>query len=324
MDPEVRLLFHRVADLEPHQRTLVYEETGSSDGIRSEVESLLRFNTSDSLTGAVARVAAQMLEDGNAEIVRRCGSYRLVRLLGSGGMGSVYLGERSDGEIEQQVAIKMLRSDQQQALRKERFLQERQLLASLKHSSIVHVIDAGKTPGGQPYLVMEYVEGVTVDRFAEKLPLAERLHLFLGVCEGVSHAHQHLIIHRDLKPSNILVDSSGQPKLLDFGIAKLLAEDEASATQTADRLLTPGFASPEQLRGEVQSTSTDIYSLGAVLYKLLTGRSPHERAESGQLRRGAIKSGGCDAGQGRDPASKLCESERPHRPRLHPQEGPPA
>src|SRR5205807_4655561 len=139
---------------------------------------------------------------------------------------------------------------------------------------IVHVLDAGRTGDGRPYLVMEYVEGVSIDVHTASMDLCERLTLFLRVCEGVSYAHQRLIIHRDLKPSNILVDASGQPKLLDFGIAKLLDEN-GDPTQTVERLLTPNYASPEQLRGSGQTTATDIYSLGAVLYKLLTGRSPH-------------------------------------------------
>jgi hypothetical protein len=139
----------------------------------------------------------------------------------------------------------------------------------------VHVIDAGHTADGQPYLVMEYVEGVPIDIYAAHIPVPERLKLFLLVCEGVSHAHRHLIVHRDLKPSNILVGVSGQPKLLDFGIAKLL-DDTGEPTETVERLLTPNYASPEQLRGGSQTTATDVYSLGAVLYKILTGRSPHE------------------------------------------------
>ncbi len=137
------------------------------------------------------------------------------------------------------------------------------------------MFDAGKTADGRPYLVMEYVDGTPIDVYAERIDLGEgKLVLFLSVCQGVSHAHQQLIIHRDLKPSNILVDSAGQPKLLDFGIAKLL-DETGDATQTVERLLTPDYASPEQLGGTPQSTATDVYSLGAVLHKLLTGRSPH-------------------------------------------------
>jgi serine/threonine protein kinase len=193
-----------------------------------------------------------------------CGPYRLIRLLGSGGMGAVYLAERSDGEIQQKVAVKLLRADAHRPAWRARFLKERQLLASLHHPSIVHVIDAGHTDDGRPYLVMEYVEGTPIDVYAAGIEMRERLSLFLRVCEGVSHAHGHLIIHRDLKPANILVDASGQPKLLDFGIAKLL-DETGDATQTVERLLTPNYASPEQVRGDSQTTATDVYSLGAVL-----------------------------------------------------------
>ncbi|WP_321472284.1 serine/threonine-protein kinase [uncultured Paludibaculum sp.] len=203
-----------------------------------------------------------------------CGPYRLIRLLGSGGMGAVYLAERTDGEIQQSVAIKLLRAGHDLAWRAG-FLREREILASLNHPSIVRVKDAGHTHTGQPFLVMEYVEGDPIDVYCAGLDLQRVVLLFLSVCDAVAHAHQHLIIHRDLKPSNILVDSSGHPKLLDFGIARLLESDGGTA-QTQELLATPSYASPEQMRGASQTTATDIYSLGAVLHKLLTGRSPHE------------------------------------------------
>lgn len=203
------------------------------------------------------------------------GAYRLVKPIGEGGMGTVWLAERTDGEIHHRAAVKLLGLAGHRPAWRERFLRERQLLATLSHSSIVHVIDAGHTTEGRPYLVMEYVDGEPIDAYAAKLPIPERLRLFLRLCEAVAHAHQHLIIHRDLKPTNILVDPSGQPKLLDFGIARLV-DETGSVTQTVERLLTPQYASPEQLRGAAQTTATDIYSLGAVLYKLLTGRAPHE------------------------------------------------
>jgi serine/threonine protein kinase len=274
MDAEVRSLFYQVAGLKLEERARLYAQLSSTAQARAEVESLLEYDV-DEVLDVVSRAAEDLLSDSTAESARRCGPYRLVKLVGAGGMGSVYLAERSDGELKKQVAIKMLRTDRLHALNQSRFLRERQLLATLQHPSIVQVLDAGKTATGRPYLVMEHVEGQPIDRYAGNYPLRDRLQLFLRVCEGVAHAHQHLIIHRDLKPSNILVDSSGCPKLLDFGIAKLLDED-AESTQTADRLLTPGYASPEQLRGELQATSTDIYSLGAVLFKILTGRPPHE------------------------------------------------
>jgi serine/threonine protein kinase len=202
------------------------------------------------------------------------GSYRPVGVLGTGGMATVYLAERTDGEIFHKAAIKVLRTDVQRPEWRNRFLKERQLLAYLNHPSIVHLIDAGHTSDGQPYLVMEYVNGIPVDEYTANMELRDRLSLFLRVCDGVSHAHQRLIIHCDLKPSNILVDTSGQPKLLDFGIAKLI--ENRDRTQTVERLLTPSYASPEQLNGGAETTATDVYSLGAVLHKILTGRLPGE------------------------------------------------
>jgi serine/threonine protein kinase len=190
-------------------------------------------------------------------------------------MGAVWLAERSDGEFHQKVAIKFLAAGASRPGWRQRFVRERQLLALLNHPAIVHLIDAGRTAEGRPYLVMEYVEGRSIDVYAADLPIESRLRLFLKVCEGVSHAHRHLIIHRDLKPSNILVDAAGQPKLLDFGIAKLL-DETGDPTKTLERTLTPQYASPEQLSGGPQTTSTDVYSLGAVLFTLATGRIPHD------------------------------------------------
>ena len=285
MMEEVRRLFRELAGQPAEERARLLAEQQVRPEVRAEVESLLRFDAGNasSLSACVADAAYGVLR--SAAAVSKCGPYRLVRRLGSGGMGAVYLGERNDGEIRQQVAVKLLGAEGNRPGWRERFLRERQLLASLHHSSIVHVIDAGHTDDGQPFLVMEYVEGTPIDAYAERLALRARLALFLRVCEAVSHAHQHLIIHRDLKPSNILVDQTGQPKLLDFGLAKLL-DDTGDATHTLDRLLTPHYASPEQFRGELQTTSTDIYSLGAVLYKLLTGRSPHEGEATPAVRTG--------------------------------------
>ena len=275
MKQELRVLFHELSDLSPADRERVFRDRRIGSELRAEVESLLGFDetSQEDLTGRVSHAAEELLGSADGRESGRCGPYRLVRLLGSGGMGAVYLAERTDGEIKQQVAVKLLRVDEHRPAWRDRFLRERQLLANLNHPSVVHVLDAGHTEGSRPYLVMEYVEGTPIDAYAAKIDLRERLQLFLRVCQGVSHAHHHLIIHRDLKPSNILVDASGQPKLLDFGIAKLL-DETGDATQTLERLLTPNYASPEQLIGAPQTTATDIYSLGAVLYKLLTGAVP--------------------------------------------------
>lgn len=276
VNTSLRRLFREVADTPLEKREIILAERGISADVRAEVESLLRYDSDsgESLTRRVGDVAQEAMTWSNGPASRYCGPYRLVHLLGSGGMGAVYLAERRDGEIEQKVAIKFLRADSDRPSWRDRFLRERQLLAYLNHSSIARLLDAGHTDDGRPYLVMEHVDGVAIDQYAAFLDLPARLRLFLLVCDGVSHAHQNLIVHRDLKPSNILVDSSGHPKLLDFGIAKLL-DATTNQTRTVERLLTPDYASPEQLRGDPQTTATDVYSLGAVLYKLLTGRSPH-------------------------------------------------
>ena len=274
MHEEVRVLFHKLGDLSRSQREQYYAQQQVPESVRAELESLLRFDGTpgDTLTGVVGSAAEQFLRS-HAPVPEggRCGPYRLVRLLGNGGMGSVYLAERADGELEQRVAIKFLRTGADLPSFRDRFLRERQILASLNHPGIARLLDAGHI-GGHPYLVMEYVDGAPIDRYASELDARDVLTLFLRACEAVSYAHRNLIIHRDLKPSNILIDSAGQPKLLDFGIAKIL--DSPEETCTLERLLTPEYASPEQRRGEAQATTTDVYSLGAVLFKLLTGESP--------------------------------------------------
>lgn len=238
----VRELFCELANVSPEERERILSERNLPESIRAEVESLLRHDSE-----AEAFLARRVSGAAEAALrARYCGPYRLIELLGTGGMGSVYLAERRDGEIEQKVAIKLLRSDSSLPAWRDHFLIERQRLADLDHPAIARLLDAGHTADRRPYLVMEYVDGVTIDQYAERLDLRARLRLFLRVCSGVSHAHRHLIIHRDLKPSNILVDSSGQPKLLDFGIAKLLD-------------------------APMDSTAADIYSLGAVLHRVLTG-----------------------------------------------------
>lgn len=209
------------------------------------------------------------------------GSFRIVRELGQGGMAVVYLAERADGQYSQRVALKVLRFGLKGSQAQFHFAQERQILASLDHQSIARLIDAGITAAGLPYLVMEYVEGVPIDRYCDeqRLSIDARLKLFLQVADAVRYAHRHLIVHRDLKPSNIVVTREGTVKLLDFGIAKLLApgrfEHAAPPTRDGLRLMTPEYASPEQVRGDQITTATDIYQLGLLLYVLLTGREPY-------------------------------------------------
>jgi tRNA A-37 threonylcarbamoyl transferase component Bud32/tetratricopeptide (TPR) repeat protein len=271
----VRQIFRELADTPQRERERVLAERSLPSHVRSEVVSLLRHDLTSgtALARPVLRVVEEAVRLGPTLVPRTCGPYRLVRLLGTGGMGAVYLAERHDGEIEHKVAMKLLRADADSPSRRERFLRERQLLAYLNHPSIARLLDAGHTADGRPWLAMEYVDGTAIDSYAASLSLPAKLSLLLSVCDSVSYAHRRCVIHRDLKPSNILVDSSGQPKLLDFGIAKLL-DSTSDQTQTVERMLTPNYASPEQVRGDVQTTATDVYSLGAVLHKLLTGRSP--------------------------------------------------
>ena len=201
---------------------------------------------------------------------RRIGPYELDRLIGRGGMGAVYLAHRADGEFDQQVALKVVGLPFEIEPFRERFRRERQILAGLNHPNIARLLDGGTTDDGELYLAMEYIEGVAIDAYAKKLDLAARLDLFGQVCAGVEYAHQRLVIHRDIKPSNIVVNREGVAKLLDFGSAKLLAE--ADATGTGLRMITVSYASPEQLRGEPASTLSDVFSLGALLFELVTGR----------------------------------------------------
>jgi non-specific serine/threonine protein kinase/serine/threonine-protein kinase len=232
--------------------------------------------------------AARALEGAtlHAPLVgQRVGAYRILRLVGRGGMGEVYLAERVDAAYQKTVAIKVVRAGGETEAMRQRFHEERQILARLEHPNIARLIDAGATDDGRPFFVLEYVEGEPILQYCDSrgLPVRARLELFRTVCAAVHHAHQHLIVHRDLKPGNILVTADGQPKLLDFGIAKLLGSDAAgagaAATVTALRFLTPDYASPEQVRGEPVTTAADVYSLGVVLYELLAGRRPFRASE---------------------------------------------
>jgi tetratricopeptide (TPR) repeat protein len=216
--------------------------------------------------------------DGAAAPDSRIGPYRLLSLLGRGGMGEVFLAERADGAFESRVALKLVKRgmDSEEIVR--RFHRERQILARLEHPGIARLLDGGTAPDGRPYFVLELVEGEPILAYCRRAraPLEERLRLMIAACEAVDTAHRSLVVHRDLKPSNLLVTADGKVKLLDFGIAKLLAEPpEESATRQAAAPLTPAYAAPEQILGEPVTTATDVYALGVILYELLTGRSPH-------------------------------------------------
>ena len=279
MNDQVQELFHLVADLTGEDRTRYYADHGVAEETWREVEALLVFDSEASavlqreIGWAAGRALAEIEVTG-----RRCGPYQLLDLIGRGGMGAVYLAERVDGEVKQRVAVKLLGGGSDDPQRRERFLHERQILASLTHPNIARMLDAGHLENGQPFLAMEYVDGKRIDVFAAGLGVRQNIALFLKVCAAVGYLHRNLVVHRDLKPGNILVTAEGEPKLLDFGIAKML-DMATESTITGMRMLTPDYASPEQVTGGRVSTATDIYSLGAVLYRLLTGMPPHEFEE---------------------------------------------
>lgn len=271
----------------PARTTFLDQACASDPTLRSEVEALLAADeeAGDFLAATVGGGTILAEPPDPDRMGERIGPYRIERELGRGGMSTVYLAVRDDDEYRQSVALKLLRPgmDSEDILR--RFRRERQILANLDHPHIARLLDGGTAPDGRPYFVLEAIEGVPIDEHCDRnrLSIAERLALFRTVCAAVAAAHRSLIVHRDLKPSNILVTADGTPKLLDFGIAKLLSPDlpdlPADATATAVRVLTPGYASPEQIRGEPVTTASDVYSLGVLLHELLTGRKPGKAPE---------------------------------------------
>jgi eukaryotic-like serine/threonine-protein kinase len=276
---------------DPSEWPALLDATCSGDPhLRQEVEGLLARLDSDWDRLADARdAAAATLVGGRADTEagpegRRIGPYRIIGEIGRGGMARVFLAERADGQYEQRVAIKMLRPGLDSDPDRARFRVERQVLASLAHPNIARLLDGGITDDGQPYLVLECVTGQPVDAYcdAQMLPLRRRLELFLAVCDATAYAHRQLVVHRDLKPSNILIGDDGTVKLLDFGLARLLDADGAGSdlTRTGQRWMTPEYASPEQVEGGNITTVTDVYQLGAVLYRLIAGRTPFGRRSS--------------------------------------------
>ena len=278
---QVRELFSLALERVPEERNSFLRQACAGDAsLLAEIESLL-----SSFDGAATFLedspAADLLSaESRAMAGRRIGAYRIIREIGQGGMAVVYLAERADDQYRKRVAIKMLPPGTKKDEILRRFRNEQQVLATLDHPSIVRLLDGGSTEDGLPYLIMEYVDGVRIDEYCDihRLSIAERLQLFRAVCLTVQHAHETLVIHRDLKPSNILITKEGVVRLLDFGIAKVLNppwSPDTPLTRTDWRPMTPEYASPEQLRGALVTKATDIYSLGVLLYELLTGHRPY-------------------------------------------------
>jgi serine/threonine protein kinase len=309
----VKELFEAASDLDSKGRDRLLRDSCLGDqALRKEVESLLAssseagdFIETPALDGSTTLLGGFSREDSgapssqsfdlieyertaaeNAIIGKLLGPYRVLDEIGQGGMGKVYRAVRSDDVYQRQVAIKIVKRGMDTDFIIRRFRNERQILAGLNHPNITRLLDGGTTEDGLPYFVMEFIDGRPIDEYCDKrrLSTSERLHLFLKVCSAVQYAHQNLIVHRDLKPRNILVTGSGEPKLLDFGIAKILNMELSSQTMDPTmmrfRLMTPEYASPEQARGETITTASDVYSLGVVLYELLCGHRPY-RVKSG-------------------------------------------
>jgi eukaryotic-like serine/threonine-protein kinase len=280
---KVKEIFHTAVDLDTAERSRFLDASCNGDGeMRKEVDSLLasHFAAGDFIEGP-AFVATEIFEDDFSMADQRFGNYTIIREIGAGGMGVVFLARRCDGEFDQLVAIKVVRQILAEKHLIERFKQERQILATLSHPNIAKLLDGGVSDDGRPFLAMEYIDGETITQFADdqNLDVRSRLDIFLKVCSAVAYAHRNLIVHRDLKPNNILVAADNEPKLLDFGLAKLLDQDAArigEQTQTAFHALTPAYASPEQLLGEQITTASDIYSLGMIMFELITGGRPFQ------------------------------------------------
>ncbi len=303
---KIKEIFADVVELPMEKRDdMLHEKCGDDANLKAEIESLLAAH--DEAENIIEKNAFDYnsLSKNKTYDGREFGHYKILREIGHGGMGAVFLAERADGEFDQQVALKIVRQTIVSHELERHFRRERQILASLNHPNIAKLLDGGVSAIGEPFLAMEYIEGANLLEFAVDISIAEKLKLFIKVCNAVEYAHRHLVVHRDIKPSNILVTNDGEPKLLDFGLAKLSEEGSAVAdgfssqsnfsngklhpsataepssdqnandqTETAFRALTPAYASPEQMRGQTVTTSSDIYSLGVVLYELLSGEKP--------------------------------------------------
>ena len=278
-------IFDEVAEFHPEERAARLEALCAGDGdLLQEAGALLRARDEEERVTATY-VSANSGELRDTHIGRRFGPYRLEKLLGRGGMGTVYLARRVDGQFDQQVAVKLIGLPLVSDLFREKFRLERQILAGLSHPYIARLLDGGVSEAGELYLAMEYANGLPIQRYSEQhsLSVRQRIELFKSVCTAVRYAHQNLVIHRDLKPDHIVVLEDGTPKLLDFGTAKLVTPVDAPAEGEFTRLglhsFTPQYASPEQVLGQPITTASDIYSLGVLLFLLTTGVLPYELKE---------------------------------------------
>jgi len=297
---QIKDVFQSAVELEKSQRTSFLDEACRGNlELRNEVERLIGLHEQAGdfieTPASDSTISLNLFDQPTAPLVgRRIGSYEIVKEIGHGGMGAVYLAIRADDQYQKRVAIKLIKTGIDSTSIVRRFRNERQILASLDHPGIAKLLDGGSTDDGLPYFVMDYIEGEPIDEYCDnhKLTTVERLKLFRAVCASVQYAHQNLVVHRDIKPNNILITAEGAPKLLDFGIAKVmnpeLARSALEMTMTGLAPLTPAYASPEQVRGDAITTVSDVYSLGVVLYMLLTGHAPyrfksHDRAELVQV-----------------------------------------
>ena len=289
---QAQQIAHELLDLPVAARAERIQQLCAGDEeLRLEVEWLLNAAEDEALDAIPSAVVAvtSAIATGARIHASAAGRYQLIEPIGEGGMGVVWLAEREVGDARQRVALKRLHSGT--LSHRSRLLEEQRILATLSHPNIAGLLDAGEDEEGVPFLAMEYIAGERIDHwcFHRNLDLRARLALFIKTCAAVSYAHQQLIIHRDIKPANVLVDASGEPKLLDFGIARLM--DAEHARRTATRLMTPAYASPEQLEGKPLGTATDVWSLGVMLYELLSGMHPYGHLDSDHSRANAVLSG---------------------------------
>ncbi|MDJ0939519.1 MAG: tetratricopeptide repeat protein [Woeseiaceae bacterium] len=283
LDKRAMALFEQAIELDGEARQRWLDETCDDPELRSRVDTMLRADSDAATSGLLDQDVDDHLSrlGGSRRAPERIGPYKVAERIGQGGMATVYRGERATEDFDQTVALKVIRPSRRSEHWEARFLTERQILASLKHPNIAQLLDGGLTDDGDPYFAMEFVNGEPITDYCDKrmLDVRSRIVILLSVCDAVSYAHRKLVVHRDLKPTNILVDDNERAKLLDFGIAKLLTDEDTSRTKTTLRALTPDYAAPEQFVGGEVTTAVDVYALGGLLYELLSGKRPFADVE---------------------------------------------